>query len=999
MVVSSSVTILDSSGEPGLFPYPPHYSSGIFTWQSPYFIASTALLTFILAAGIGRFLLTKDYLDQHRLSPNGILLGGPETFRRASALTKLLIVLSLVVIATLVGDTVVIVARALIDGHWTSTVLAYYVLMSFLAWNIQLATAADENRKFLTWSWVQYTFWFAAALTETLIAWMWAVGIFKPRDGTVFTKYDYAMLGLFIIRYITVISIGVLALVHMFTHRGTTDEARAPLLGRSTAGYGATNGTAPNGTASNGTTPATTTEKPISGMRYFFVKMRRLLPFMWPKNSRTLQIYVGLCFLILVLGRIVNLLTPLQFGIVVETLQNVIEGGERSAVWQAILLYTALKVLQGGTGLLQSIQSYLWFPINQYTTREISLEMFSHLHNLSLQFHINRKTGEVLRVMDRGTNSIVQLLSQILLSIFPTLLDIGIAVIFFALTFTFSFGLIVFTTMAIYIYVTIAITEWRTKFRRAMIDADNDVRTKAVDSLLNFETVKYYGAEGYELERYSNAVAKYQKADWKTLSSLTILNLTQSVVITLGLLAGNLLCAYEVTRGRMSLKEFITFNTYIMQLYTPLNFFGTYYRMIQQNFVDMEKMLDLLEQEQTVKDLPNAKELTVTEGHVVFDNVSFAYDERQTALRNISFSIPKGATVALVGPSGGGKSTILRLLFRFYDTQSGRILIDGQDISTVMQRSLRKNIGVVPQDTVLFNDTILYNIHYGDVNASEDDVIKAAKAAQIHDRILSFPDGYETKVGERGLRLSGGEKQRVAIARTILKNPPIILLDEATSALDTTTERQIQRAFAEMTLDRTTLVIAHRLSTIVNADLILVIKDGQVVESGSHDELISQAIATGEQGVYYEMWQKQLKDENTETTANNSEANSTVGEPSEAKVDTKIDTNVDVVIHKPDENNDEVVAGKTFAQAAEETTEEAPAVVNEESSTPEEPESPNTLDDSPESPNEAADDSTENGTTEASTVGEETNVADSAASPAGQASKAKKKKKKKSKKN
>jgi len=988
--VGSSISILDSSGEPGLFPYPPHYSAGIFTWQSPFFVSSTVLLTFILVAGIGRFLLTKDYLDQPRMAPNGILLGGPETFRRASALSKLIIVLSLVVIATLVGDAIVLVARALIEGHWTSTVLAYYIIISFLAWNIQLATAADETRKFLTWSWVQYTFWLAAVMTETLIAWIWAIGIFKPRDGTVFTNYDYALLGIFIVRYITVVSIAALALVHRFTHTRVTDEVNRPLMGSSTTNYGATNGTTPNGTTS-----ATPTEKPTSGIRDFFVKMKKLLPFMWPKTSRKLQIFVGLCFLILIIGRIVNLLTPVQFGVVVEALQNVIDGGEKGPVWKAIFIYTALKVLQGGAGLLQSIQSYLWFPINQYTTREISLEMFSHLHNLSLQFHINRKTGEVLRVMDRGTNSIVQLLSQILLSIFPTLLDIAIAVIFFAFNFTFSFGLIVFTTMAVYIYVTIAITEWRTKFRRAMIEADNDVRTKAVDSLLNFETVKYYGAEGFELDRYRDAVANYQKADWKTLSSLTILNLTQSIVITLGLLAGNLLCAYEVTRGRMSLKEFITFNTYIMQLYTPLNFFGTYYRMIQQNFVDMEKMLALLDQEQTVKDLPNAKDLTVTDGHVVFENVSFAYDERQIALRNISFSIPKGATVALVGPSGGGKSTILRLLFRFYDTQSGRILIDGQDIAAVKQKSLRKNIGVVPQDTVLFNDTIMYNIHYGDIQASEDDVIKAASAAQIHDRILTFPDGYDTKVGERGLRLSGGEKQRVAIARTILKNPPIILLDEATSALDTTTERQIQKALAEMTHDRTTLVIAHRLSTIVNADLILVIKDGQVVESGTHEDLINHAMTTGEQGVYYEMWQKQLKDEN-ETTANNSEVNSTVGEASDAKP-AKAE---EEVVHKPNESDAEVIPGKTYAQAATAALEAAAPTPVSESYAADEPESPYTPDDSPESPNEAPSTPEEADiTTQAASDAEDINVEGSAASPAGQASKSKKKKKQKGKKN
>ncbi|KAG2181371.1 hypothetical protein INT43_008954 [Umbelopsis isabellina] len=968
------IAIFESSEEPGLFPYPPNYSSGNFTWQSPYFITSTALITFILVAGIGRFLLTKDYLSGPRLAPNAIILGGPQAFRAASALTKLILVLCFIVITTFVGDAAVIVVRALVNSHWTSSVLAYYTFVSVTAWALLLATATDETRKFLQWSWVQYTFWYVSALTETAIAWMWAMGILKPRDGTIFSNYDYILLGLFITRYITVLSTAALALLHMFTNRKTVDDASAPLLGSSTTGYGTTNGSA-SGTANGSATGAAVSEKQVSGVQYFFSKMRKLLPFMWPKHSKKLQIYVGLCFVILIIGRIVNFLTPLQFGIVVESLENVINGGERWQVWKAILLYTALKVLQGGTGLLQSVQSYLWFPINQYTTREISLEMFGHLHNLSLQFHIGRKTGEVLRVMDRGTSSIVQLLSQILLSIFPTLLDIGVAVIFFAIRFNFSFGLIVFTTMAVYIYVTIAITEWRTKFRRAMIEADNDVRTKAVDSLLNFETVKYYGAEDFELNRYSEAVAKYQKADWKTLSSLTLLNLTQSVVITLGLLAGNLLCAYEVTRGNMSLKEFITFNTYIMQLYTPLNFFGTYYRMIQQNFVDMEKMLDLFEQEQTVQDMPNATELTVTQGHVVFENVSFAYDERQPALRNISFTIPQGATVALVGPSGGGKSTILRLLFRFYDTQSGRILIDGQDISSVKQVSLRKAIGVVPQDTVLFNDTILYNIHYGRIDAPEDDVMKAAAAAQIHDRILTFPDGYDTKVGERGLRLSGGEKQRVAIARTILKNPPIILLDEATSALDTTTERHIQRALAEMTHGRTTLVIAHRLSTIVNADLILVIKDGQVVESGTHDELINHAISTGEEGVYYEMWQKQLKDENTEATANNSEVSSTNGEPSDKGPSVE-----EAAVNKPNAVDEAVAAAE-----------------------PDQPEAPNTPDGSDIQRSPSLENSTdslntpsEEAQTNSDELAKETEVVNT---PAGQGSKSKKKKKKKGKKN
>lgn len=634
----------------------------------------------------------------------------------------------------------------------------------------------------------------------------------------------------------------------MCTHernRGVSETA--PLLSSATGeNYGSSsNEPISTGTYSN-----------KSGFSDFFVKLRKVMPFIWPHSDRKLQGHVLLCFLLMVTGLVINVWTPLQIGSVVDQFGR----GPGTFAWAAVAAYVGLRFLQGGSGLIQAMQNWLWIPIGQYTTREISVKLFSHLHSLSLHYHINRKTGEVLRIVDRGTNSIVQLLSQIVFQIFPALANIAIAVVVFSIQFSLPFGLIVFVTMALYLYTTIVLTEWRNSFRRKMNELDNYARTKAVDSLLNFETVKYYNAEGFEVDRYHNAIIDYQKADYKNSVSLNVLNLAQNAVITAGLLAGSLLFAWEVSQGTLTPGDFVAFNMYMMQLYTPLHFFGTYYRMIQQNFIDMEKMLDLFEVEETVKDAPDAGQLSVTEGRVVFDRVTFAYDNRQTALNGISFTIPKGATVALVGPSGGGKSTILRLLFRFYDPSSGHIYIDGQDIAGVKQSSLRQNIGVVPQDTVLFNDTILYNIRYGDVNASDEDVFRAAKAAQIHDKILSFPDGYDTKVGERGLRLSGGEKQRVAIARTILKNPPIILLDEATSALDTTTERYIQEALADMTKDRTTLVIAHRLSTIVAADLILVIKDGQVVESGSHEELIQKASSGEIDGVYYEMWQKQLDD-------------------------------------------------------------------------------------------------------------------------------------------
>ncbi|OAD77785.1 hypothetical protein PHYBLDRAFT_131334 [Phycomyces blakesleeanus NRRL 1555(-)] len=675
--------------------------------------------------------------------------------------------------------------------------------------------------------------------------------------GTIFSVFDSALLAVFVVRYIVIIFIAILSVIH-FLSRSLPQSKTQPLLSsldrNPNYGYGSTSSSHLEGHPIE--------PDKISSVSNFFSKLKKVLPFIWPQNNLKLQLTVLLCFALMVIGLVINVFTPLQIGKLVDGMKD----NPGKFAWATVLSFIALKFLQGGSGLIQVIQNWLWIPIAQHTTRNISVKMFSHLHSLSIQFHIDRKTGEVLRVMDRGTSSIVQLLNQIVFQVFPALANILIAVFVFYSRFSPPFGLIVLATMVLYLYATIKLTEWRNNFRRQMNMIDNDARAKAVDSLLNFETVKYYGNEEYEIERYKNAIVEYQKADWKCSISLNILNLTQNTIITTGLLAGSLLFAWEVSRGQLTAGDFVAFNIYMMQLYTPLHFFGMYYRMIQQSFIDMEKMLELFEEKNTIQDVPDAKELVIKQGDVIFDNVSFSYNSSQANLKNISFSIPKGTTAALVGPSGGGKSTLLRLLFRFYDPTSGRILIDGQDISKVKQNSLRDKIGVVPQDTVLFNDTILYNIRYGDVEATEEQVINAAKAAQIHDRIMSFPDGYNTKVGERGLRLSGGEKQRVAIARTILKNTSVILLDEATSALDNTTERQIQIALDKMTEDRTTLVIAHRLSTIVNANLILVIKDGQIVESGSHEELIKQTASKINKGVYFEMWQKQQNEEKESLT-------------------------------------------------------------------------------------------------------------------------------------
>uniref|UniRef100_A0A8C9AQ76 ATP-binding cassette sub-family B member 6 n=1 Tax=Prolemur simus TaxID=1328070 RepID=A0A8C9AQ76_PROSS len=583
-------------------------------------------------------------------------------------------------------------------------------------------------------------------------------------------------------------------------------------------------------------------------------KLRLLSGYLWPRGSPALQLVVLICLGLMGLERALNLLVPIFYRDIVNLLT---EKAPWSSLAWTVTTYVFLKFLQGGgtgsTGFVSNLRTFLWIRVQQFTSRRVELRLFSHLHELSLSWHLGRRTGEVLRIVDRGTSSVTGLLSYLVFNIIPTLADVIIGIIYFSMFFNAWFGLIVFLCMSLYLSLTIVVTEWRAKFRRAMNTQENATRARAVDSLLNFETVKYYNAEGYEVERYREAIIKYQGLEWKSNASLVVLNQTQNLVIGLGLLAGSLLCAYFVTEQKLQVGDFVLFGTYIIQLYMPLNWFGTYYRMIQTNFIDMENMFDLLKEETEVKDLPGAGPLHFQKGQIEFENVHFSYTDGRETLQDMSFTVMPGQTLALVGPSGAGKSTILRLLFRFYDINSGCIRIDGQDISQVTQISLRSHIGVVPQDTVLFNDTIANNIRYGRVTAGNDEVEAAAQAAGIHDTIMAFPAGYETQVGERGLKLSGGEKQRVAIARTILKAPDIILLDEATSALDTSNERTIQASLAKVCANRTTIVVAHRLSTVVNADQILVIKDGCIVERGQHDALLSRG------GVYADMWQLQQR--------------------------------------------------------------------------------------------------------------------------------------------
>lgn len=603
-------------------------------------------------------------------------------------------------------------------------------------------------------------------------------------------------------------------------------------------------------------------------------KLRRLFPYLWPKKDMWLQLAVMVCIILLVGGRVIRLFLPIYRKKLVDSLTE----EPISFRWDFVLIFVALSFLQGGgtgtMGLLNNLRSFLWIRVQQYTTREIEVDLFSHLHNLSLRWHLQRKTGEVLRVMDRGTDSINNLLNYIIFSITPTIVDILVAVVFFVYAFNWYFGVIVFLTMFLYIMCTIAITEWRTKFQRQMNQADNEQRARSVDSLLNFETVKYYGAEQYEVDAYREAILKYQKEEFRSLVTLNILNTSQNIILCLGLLTGSLLCVYLVANHKvLTVGDYVLFFTYLMDLYMPLNWFGTYYRAIQKNFVDMENMFDLLKEEEEVFDAPGASNLLCSGGKIEFSNVTFGYSPDKIVLRNISFTVNSGKTVAIVGPSGAGKSTIVRLLFRFYDVNHGAILVDGQNIKLVKQNTLRKCIGVVPQDTVLFNNTIFYNIEYGKIGSTSDEVFEAARNADMHERIQSFPERYETKVGERGLRLSGGEKQRVAIARTLLKAPVIVLLDEATSALDTHTERNIQAALAKVCANRTTIIIAHRLSTIIHADEILVLQDGGIVERGRHEDLVLR------NGVYAGMWNQQLQNLDAQPGSSESETDNLKGVP------------------------------------------------------------------------------------------------------------------------
>ncbi|WFC98240.1 ATP-binding cassette-type vacuolar membrane transporter Hmt1 [Malassezia yamatoensis] len=586
---------------------------------------------------------------------------------------------------------------------------------------------------------------------------------------------------------------------------------------------------------------------PTASFRMLIRRLKVLSPYLWPTKSARLQLLATLCLMILILARVVNLMVPIALGRIVTALSN------DTSPWPPIFLYCGLKLFQGSGGLLTVAQNLLWYPVSWYSEVNMSMHMFEHILNLSMSYHTKRKTGELIRTLDRGA-AINNFFEFFLFSLLPVFVDIFVAVGYLSITFGPSVGSQLVIVMVLFTYCSVRITTWRTQLRRNANSADTVCRAITTDTVLNYETVKCYGNEQYEVNRYRVAMDAYRTAGYQVVFSLHMLNLVQNLILAFGTLSSIITVAYDVVHGTASSSQFVVFVSYLQQVYQPLNMLGTFYRVINQNLVDTDKLMELLDEPVDIKDDPDAKELTVTDGTFSFDKVCFAYDNRRTDVVNdMSFKVAGHQRVALVGESGAGKSTVLKLLYRFYDVNSGTISVDGQDIQKVTQHSLRKAIGIVPQEPTLFNTDIRHNILYGNVNAREEEIIAAARAAQIHDRIMEFPDGYDTIVGERGVRLSGGEKQRVAIARTILKNPPILLLDEATSALDSQTERLLQDALNTVMQGRTSLTIAHRLSTIINSDMILVADKGKVVEHGTHQELLEK------HGLYHSLWIQQSR--------------------------------------------------------------------------------------------------------------------------------------------
>ena len=644
------------------------------------------------------------------------------------------------------------------------------------------------------------------------------------------------------------------------TQPGTpSSDEQSPLLGNGEHAHGHSNGHAYGASPGDRSGEAKVqtdawakpTETPSVNWYQYLKGYMVLLPYLWPAKSLKLQLLALTCFSIMVAQRVINVFVPILTAKITDALTGK-DGGPIKTPWALISVYILCRWLQGGQGLLGAARTILWVPVEQYAYRAISNAAFVHVHNLSAEFHTGKRTGEVISALNKGS-SINSFLSYITFSVGPMIFDLVVAVIYLTINFDVYLGLTVAIVTFLYVYVTIRLAQWRVALRRDTVNSERDMEAVKNDSLHSWDTVKYFNAEEYEFERYRASILKLQGYQYWLEITLSIMNTAQGVLFMLALLIVCFIEAYQIAQGYQSVGQFVLLIVYMSQLQQPLNFFGTFYRAIQQSLINAERLLELFKEQPTVVDRPGVRDLSTCTGDIIFDNVTFGYDKRKPALNSLSFRCKPGTTTALVGESGGGKTTVFRMLFRYYNPDTGRILIDDNDVQEVSIDSLRRHIGVVPQDCNMFNESVMYNLKYANQSATDEEVFAACRAAAIHDRVLAFPDGYETKVGERGVRLSGGERQRVAIARTILKNPRITLLDEATAALDTETEERIKSAFDSLSSGRTTIIIAHRLSTVVDADQILVLSGGTIVEAGTHNELLQL------DGKYASMWRKQSR--------------------------------------------------------------------------------------------------------------------------------------------
>ena len=592
--------------------------------------------------------------------------------------------------------------------------------------------------------------------------------------------------------------------------------------------------------------------------------IKTLLPYLWPSGETGLRVRVVVAMVLLIAAKATNVSVPIFYKQAVDILTA---GGKVDiAISVPVALIVGYGICRVAAMAFGELRDAVFTRVAQRAIRQAGLKTFRHLHHLSMRFHLERKTGGVARAVERGTSGIEFLLRFMLFNVLPTILEVVLVCGILWKLYGFAYAALTLGVLCVYIAWTLLVTEWRLKFRRAMNETDSEANTRAIDSLLNFETVKYFGNEDHEAGRFDQALQAYERAAVKSGTSLALLNIGQAVIITIGVTAAMIMAGYGVADKSMTVGDFVLVNSYLIQIFMPLNFLGFVYREIKRSLTDLEAMFELLREPSEIADAPDAHALRDGPGRIDFEHVDFAYDRRRPILKDVSFTVPAGKKLAIVGPTGSGKSTISRILYRFYEVDGGAVRIDGEDIRDVTQKSLRAAIGVVPQDTVLFNDTIFYNIAYGAPGASPAAVEHAARQAHIHDFIMSLPDGYQSKVGERGLKLSGGEKQRVAIARTILKNPRILVFDEATSALDSRTEQDILASFRDVSADRTTLTIAHRLSTVIDADEILVLMDGAIVERGTHPALLKQ------DGTYTDMWQRQQQAREAEAKLDELEA-------------------------------------------------------------------------------------------------------------------------------